>query len=225
MEIPCRAGVLQIHLDHRARAGACHNARHPSIIQRGQQLFQALFAGHALGEPFVSHLPDLVQQPLRVAGDVFCHLAAQVIPRQPAAAGAERRQILRQRQPQRLAGRFPHFIPQPLRVKHQAVHIKNNAFNHRCHPFQLKLPVLYRKSTRRSTPVKSHRLHLCGRWQLSYGISVVSSCRQSHPGPAEPRLQPQRSAQWAYRRWSAGWSRSSRPWPPQRCCSWGCTHP
>ena len=131
MEIPRRAGGLQVHLDHIARAGACHDARHAEVLQRRQKLLKPLFAGYALGKAGVGQLPDLGQQLLRVAGYVGRHMAAEVFPRQPAPAGRKFFHIRRQGQPQLPAGRLPQGIPQPLGVKHQPVHIKNNAFNHR----------------------------------------------------------------------------------------------
>ena len=130
MEVARRAGSLQIHLDHIARAGAGDDARHGHIFQRGEQFFQARFAGHALGEADVGQLPDLVQHLLRVTRDVLGHMAAQVIARQAAAARLELGHIRGQGQAQFLAGRLPQGIPQTLGVKHQAVHIKNDCFYH-----------------------------------------------------------------------------------------------
>ena len=146
VEIPRRAGGLQIHLDHIPRARACHNARQAHVLQRGQQLLQTLFAGYAPGKALVPQLPDLVQHLLRVAGDVLGHMAAQVVPRQAASPGLKLLHIRGQRQAQRGARGFPQGIPQALGVKHQPVHIKNNAFYHRCHPFAVQYTVIVPQS-------------------------------------------------------------------------------
>ena len=132
VEIPCRAGGLQILFDHIAGAGTGHDARHPHFFQGGQQFLQAWLAGNALGKTRFADLPDLVQHFAGVnLGEVFLHMFHQILPGQAPAAGIKGCRILRHGYAQCFTGRFPESIPDALCVKHQAIHIKNHAFYHK----------------------------------------------------------------------------------------------
>ena len=132
MEIPGRARGLQVLLDHAARAGTGHDPRDAAFFQQGQQFLEPRLAGHALREPLAADLPDLVQHLLGVhLGEIPPDMRPQLFPGQPPPPGIERRRILRHGDAQRLAGGLPQGIPQALRVKHQAVHIKNHTLDHR----------------------------------------------------------------------------------------------
>ena len=94
-------------------------------------------------------------------------MAAQVVPRQAASPGPKLLHIRGQRQTQRGARGFPQGIPQALGVKHQPVHIKNNAFYHRCHPFA-KHNFLY--CTAVSDMMQEKRLLTRGKLSMSKNI-------------------------------------------------------
>ena len=131
VEIPRRAGGLQIQLDHGARAGTCHNAGHAQIFQVGQQFFQAGLAGHALFDLLAAVCPHGMQKFLGFVAVIAGNVLELVLPGQAAAIGIKLRR--RVRQAHLAAAGAPELVPDALRVKHQAVHIKNNAFYFRCH--------------------------------------------------------------------------------------------
>ena len=131
MEIASGAGGLQIQLDHGARAGTCHNAGHAQIFQVGQQFFQAGLAGHALFDLLAAVCPHGMQQFLGFVAVIAGNVLELVLPGQAAAIGIKLRR--RVRQAHLAAAGAPELVPDALRVKHQAIHIKNNAFYFRCH--------------------------------------------------------------------------------------------
>ena len=141
VEIAGGAGGLQIAFNHGFGAGAGHNAGQVNLLQILQQFLQPRLAGNAPVKLLIPVAPDLLQQFPGRAAIEFGNVRPQAVPRQAAAAAVKR--LRRVGQTQFAAAGNPEGVPDALGIKHQTVHIKNDALHFRCHGKDLTIHKMY----------------------------------------------------------------------------------